>query len=158
MRILCCYTQLHWATRFTLTAFAQGHQIDLELTNVSANDKLYWRNIERCWTGKQDLMIVEQDIEIHGDVIPAFQSCPSLWCTFPYRLGGPDNLLETGLGCVRFRKEVQRAVTPESIQELAYGPREDWKYIDGKVASAMAILGVKVCVHQPPVKHWRKWE
>lgn len=110
MRILCCYATLHPATADALSRFAP----DAELVDVAGDDGDYWRAIMSRWTGEDDLLIVEHDIEIHAGVLPQLEACREPWCVFPYPLNG--YMADRCLGCTRFSATLQRQVTPEQIQ------------------------------------------
>jgi len=114
MRILCCYADLYDATRDALEKYAPG----TEFVDVSGDDRAYWRAICERWTGEDDLLIVEQDIEIHDTVIPQMVACTEPWCTFPYRLWRPDAWCYNALGCTRFSAALQRDVNPGEIQQV----------------------------------------
>jgi hypothetical protein len=114
VRVLCCYTELHPDTRAALAALAPH----AELVDVSGGDYAYWRAFTERWTGDDDLLNVEQDIEIHDTVIPQLEACGEPWCTFAYRLWRPDAWCYNALGCTRFSAALQREVTPGEIQQV----------------------------------------
>ena len=92
--MLCCHTGripgdgprdihrrgLYPSAARALARYAPG----AELVDVSGDDYGYWKQIRRRWTGQADLILVEQDVEITAAVLPAFDACPGLWCTFRY--------------------------------------------------------------------------
>jgi len=113
VRVLCCYSGLYDATREALERYAP----DAEFVDTSGDDYAYWRALMGRWTGEDDLLIVEHDIEIHETVIPQMEACPEPWCTFPYRLWRPDAWCYNALGCTKFSAALQREVSPEEISE-----------------------------------------
>jgi len=114
VRVLCCFTDLYDATQAALAKYAP----DAELVDVSGDDYAYWKAICAAWTGEDDLLIVEQDIEIHKTVIPQMAACPEPWCTFPYRLWRPDAWCYNALGCTKFSAGLQRDVSPAEIEQV----------------------------------------
>jgi hypothetical protein len=114
MRVLCAYADLYDDTRRALEKYAPG----TEFVDVSGDDYAYWRAICERWTGEDDLLIVEQDIEIHETVIPQMAGCERDWCTFAYRLWRPDAWCFNALGCTRFSAALQRAVSPAEIEQV----------------------------------------
>lgn len=114
MRVLCCYAALYDQTREALAKYAP----DAELVDVSGDDYAYWRAICERWTGEDDLLIVEQDIEIHDQVIPEMRACDRDWCTYAYRLWRPDAWCFNALGCTRFSASLQRKVSPAEIEQV----------------------------------------
>jgi len=146
MKILCCYANLHPETECAVAAHAK----DAEFIDVSGSELDYWRTIKAHWTGDQDLVIIEQDIEITAEVIPTFEGCDDAWCVFTYR--GPTHLgyLKHSLGCTKFSAELQREV---SITEAAGGDYDiSWQFIDMTMAVHLDHLGYKPNCHGT-VKH-----
>lgn len=154
MAVLCCYTKPHPATLAALQAYAP----DVIMADVSDSPYAYWEEITTGWGGA-DLVLVEQDIEIHGDVLPRFADCPRLWCVNPYQIHDKATLLDFGLGCARFRAEAQQAVSPDAIQAypgecpVCHGKPGCWQHLDCKIAWAMNAAGIVQCVHWPGVTH-----
>jgi hypothetical protein len=87
------------------------------LVDVSRSFTAYWETIASVW-GQADLMLIEHDIVIRPEVPAEFDACPNPWCLYPYWRGG---WMDNALGCTRFRKELQLAVTPGEIQEECWG-------------------------------------
>jgi hypothetical protein len=83
--------------------------------------------MKACWTGEDDLVIIEQDIEIHGDVLASFASCRQHWCAYSYflRVGETTCPLAESLGCTKFSAELQRACPPELIAD-----KHHWQGLD----------------------------
>jgi hypothetical protein len=154
MRVLCAYTDLHPKTSAALKLYAP----EAECVDVSGDRKSYWREIVKRWKGSEDLLLVEHDIEIHGDVMPQFRACDSPWCVFPYLLNPDDDQpMLWGLGCAKFSADVQRKISPTYVNRSG-GPLSDWEHLEHKFAKAMQDHGISVCVHQPPVNHDRHIE
>jgi hypothetical protein len=132
---------------------------DAEFVYVGGAFTDYWDGIAARW-GAGDLLIVEHDIRIHDQVIAQFDACPNMWCTFPY-LHSPGYYLDCGIGCVRFRRQCQQAVTPQEIQHIwgscwECAPDNTpgcWRHIDGKIKQALEDRGLQHHVHEPAVEH-----
>lgn len=154
---------------------------DAELVYVGDTFTSYWEAIAARWGRGEDLLVVEHDIVLHGDVIRQFEACPNVWCTFPY---WKDGWLDQALGCTRFRAEVQEQISAEEIQEDCWASCSEcntawsvpsledlkdvrgwrartgaaevlgcWRHIDGKIIWAMGRHDQRTCVHTPPVGH-----
>lgn len=149
MKILCLYNQVHPLTRAAIARYAP----QTEYIDTSGSDFAYWEAIRDHWTGEEDLMLIEHDVEIHAQVIPQFEACENIWCHFPYPYRGGVTSMATG--CTRYRKELQQMVTPEEIlAEPSYrGIPGHWEYMDCTMANAFARKNVGVCNHSPPVGH-----
>lgn len=148
MRILCGYTNLRSETKASLTPY------NVEYEDTSGDDFAYWRAIESRW-GKDDLITIEHDIEIHGSVMCEFIECEMPWCCFPYLLVFKKPY-EYGLGCTRFRKEMMQSVTTtdEVINSIPVdGEPGCWRTLDIKIKYALWNQGYNVHVHQPTVNH-----
>jgi hypothetical protein len=156
--VLCCYTYIQPRTVESLRLYAPK----VDYVGVVGDDFGYWKAIEDRWA-KDDLVIVEHDIEIHEDVIAQFSACRSLWCSFPYYLVPPihTELMAHGLGCIRLRREAMEQVTPDQVQSIEAScvscapdnKRGCWRHCDAKITQSMQELGLDVCVHYPRVKH-----
>ena len=160
MITLCCPVEggLWPATAASLAA----HAPDALIIPIPADD------ITRPWTdyaarwGQDDLVVIEQDVIIHEDVLAGFERCPEPWCLFPgrhYACGG--GFMLTGILCNRFRREFMERVPVEAV-EAVYGscPRCDggkdprcWGHLDGRTREAGEAAGFKLHVHWPSVGH-----
>ena len=58
----------------------------------------------------------EQNVEITAAVLPAFDACPSPWCTFRYAYWPTWPPSTDACGCTRFRAALQRAIPAEAIE------------------------------------------
>lgn len=125
---------------------------------MSGSDTAYWEALFSRWGQGEDLVNIEQDIEIHAQVLGQFTSCLQPWCVFPYSLAPYGDMAYIALGCTRFRYEVQDLVSAADIAAVPNHRKTSrhWSGIDAPVARAMAAHGVPVCVHSPPVGH-RGW-
>lgn len=121
----------------------------------------YWDAVEQEW-GYEDLMLVEQDIILHGRAVPELEACPEPWCLFPYYHPGSDGLLGRGLGCTRFSLAFQLSVTMDDVAAVpGCCPRCDgsperykcWAHLDGRIAQAAEDRGFTPHVHSPAVGH-----
>jgi hypothetical protein len=138
MKILCGYAgdNLRPETKTTLAKFT------VDYVDMSGDDFAYWQNICKRWTGKDDLLIIEQDIGITADVVPSFEGCPEPWCVYSYT-GPLGEMLYYALGCTRFRKELQLAVPHARISDQPL----HWRSIDGKVSARLGLTGYTPHIH-----------
>ena len=158
MIILCCPVTLWPATRDSLAEHAPA----AEIIPIPADDiSRPWADYAERWA-TDDLVVIEQDVIIHGDVLPQFRSCPEPWCLFPARhyATGPGGWMTTGIMCNRFRKEFMQAVPVEAVEAI-YGScgrcgginRKCWAHLDGRTREAGEAAGFKLHVHWPSVGH-----
>ena len=157
MNVVCCPVTLWPATADALTVHAPGAQV----IHIDGSDIAQpWATYASYW-GKDDLVVIEQDIVIHGDVLPQFGACPEPWCLFPFRhyaQGG--GWMRDGIGCNRFRREFMDAVPVEAVEAVPgscprCGGREPrcWAHLDGKTREAGEAAGFRIHVHWPSVGH-----
>lgn len=155
MRVLCAFTGLHPATAAALALYAP----DAGLVDVSGSKFDYWHAIRDRWDGTQDLVIIEQDIEIHAEVLPSFAACPEPWCTFSYPIFRTSVDLTIGLGCVRFSAGVQRMVSAEKIAEgfvlcATCKGGGCWWHLDSRIAELLKYkAGLRQHVHGTVTHH-----
>lgn len=158
MRILCCPVNLRPETRESLERYAP----QAEIIPIPTDDISYpWLIYKSHW-GEEDLVVIEQDIILHSDVIPQFEGCPEPWCLFPFRhySVGPDGFQMTGIGCNRFRKEFMQAVPAEMVEACPGSCHRCkgenpmcWAHLDGKTREAGEEMGFRIHVHWPSVGH-----
>lgn len=159
LNVLCCYTALHPAAAAALSRHAPG----ADLADVSGSPYAYGQEVARRWLGREDLVNVEHDIEISGNVLPEFSACADDWCVFPYEIAHRGNwvgIVAQGLGCVKFSVVVQRAVPVTAL----LGPFPNpcgcrlpgcWHNLDKVVVNAVWQAGFSPCVHGPGLVHCR---
>ena len=107
-----------------------------------------------AWNGRTDLVLVEQDVEITADVLPAFAACPSPWCTFGYAIWPPWSPSLDACGCARYSARLQREF-PADVIEAGWGTCGDcrpgcWRHID---AAFLQAFGSPSCRHGPLLRH-----
>ena len=118
-----------------------------------------WEAYKSLW-GQDDLMVIEQDIILHEDVIPQFENCPEPWCLFPFRYTPGEDFLAEGTGCNRYRLRFQQEVLPEAAEAVdGCCPRCEgknpgcWAHIDGRLLEAGRKAGFEIHVHWPSAGH-----
>ena len=114
------------------------------------------------WTGLDDLVVVEGDKEITSDVIPSFNNCDKLWCSYSYyNFPKPyQRLIRTGLGCTKYSADLQYQIPVDSF--IRDNPVSDkwvkcpdcngagcWRYLDTRIS--LAIL--QSCITFGPHVH-----
>lgn len=157
MIVLCCPVTLWPGTRDSLAE----HAPDALIIPIPAGDiERPWRDYAGRW-GTDDLVVIEQDVIIHADVLPQFEACPEPWCLFPARhYATPGGWMTTGIMCNRFRREFMEAVPVEAV-EAVYGScgqcrgvnRKCFAHLDGRTREAGEAAGFKIHVHWPSVGH-----
>lgn len=154
MKVICCYRNMESRAAAALEKYAPM----VEMVDTSASIYTYNEVIASHWTGKYDLIVIEEDKEITADVIPAFSNCNHLWCAFEYDIYPEPycRTVSTGLGCTRYSAEIQRVV---GISEFlcddlpCWGMcgqckgKGCWRYLDSRMAHAIRGHGVDVSVH-----------
>ena len=144
VRFVVPYTEIAPETDRALKRYAPH----AERVDVSDDRQAYWRLLYRLWYASEDFAICEDDIEIHEDVLPGFDECPAAWCVHRYGYWFPSRTV--GLGCVRLRGEVMRAV-PDLFEQPAA-----WPWLILTVMRGLHVAGFRYCVHEPPVAHHRR--
>jgi hypothetical protein len=104
---------------------------------VSGDDFAYWRAIRKYWTGEEDLVIIEQDLEITADCIPSFIKCYHHWCVYQYEMAVPLGWLNESFGCTKFSAELQQACTADNICEGDH----TWDGLDITMGAALKSYG-----------------
>ncbi len=167
MRILVPYVSMHPKAMDALPHY--DPRLRFAYTGRQPTD--YWHAVRKYWTGERDLVIIEQDNEIHPEVLPSFESCPKLWCSFWYKgpLYGMDatnwvfgdgntfypNLqrMVTGIGCVKFSAELQRRIPASTIAHDDQG----WDTLDEQISSRLLNAAYSPHIHGE-VKHHHEYE
>jgi hypothetical protein len=151
-RIICCYTEsgVRKETLSALESFAPG----TEYAEVSGSPYDYRDTLQRYWTGKRPLIVVEQDIVIHDEVIDSFAKCSKPWCTYGFQSSARIGYLYRGLGCTKFSARLQRRFPFEEF--VTYGMT--WKYCDAHISRILwTINGIQPHVHGE-VEHLHDFE
>ena len=152
MKVLCCYTDIHPATKQSLEIYAP----QAELVDVTNDRFAYWRSIAQRW--QDGLITIEQDIEISPGTISELENCPEDWCTFRYRIF--TLLLNAGLGCTKFSANMQEKVSWQDIaaefldcywcDDNAHGC---WHLLDLSIKAALRHKGFTPHLHDEIVHH-----
>ena len=144
------------ATEASLAAYAP----QAEIIPIAEGDiHRPWADYAARW-GKDDLVVIEQDVIIHEDVLPGFERCPEPWCLYPARhYGRSGGFQDTGIMCNRFRVEFMRAVSVADVEAVpgccprCNGDPKCFAHLDGRTREAGEAAGFKIHVHWPSVGH-----
>lgn len=153
--ILAPYTRMHPATGRLLNQHAPGHQrVRLDPADPSA----YWALIADAWRQPGDLLVVEQDVGIHAQVVPSLTACREPWCGHPYHIG--EQLLVC-LGCTRFTAEL-KAAEPDLLDVVGEDgtaglPAKHWQRLDIRILCHLRDRGYAQHRHDPPVRHYHRY-
>lgn len=126
--IVCFYNELNATTEWSLSKYAP----ECVFEDTSEDQFAYSRAFKKYWTGEQDLIVIEQDIEVESGNIKSLRRCKYNWCTFEYnhhpiptnpsRMVAPMPPLNESLGFTRYSAALQRLVPfPSEIQ---------WNFLD----------------------------
>ena len=153
-RVLCCTVSPHEKAMQALAEYAP----QAEIVDVTGDNYRYWNEIRERWTGKTDLIIIEQDVEISEDVISSMESCDQDWCCYAYPIFRTKVRLRVGLGCIKISARAQRKVTPEKIAEAfstcaACRGKGCWWHLDGNIAAQLKRGGFFPHVHGDVIHH-----
>lgn len=152
MRVLCCYVKPVQAdTAAALALYAP----QAEYVRLSVEDQYgYGWAIAERWLGVDDLLIVEPDNVITGEVVPSLTSCGKPWCSFGYEIFPPPytRICTTGLGCTRFSAQLQREFDfPQIImRDLCAdcgGQHGQWGTLDCRIQTELLRRNTQVHVH-----------
>lgn len=118
-RLLCMYgatypapATLDLRVRVSLEKYAPQAGLEIEWINTQPDLQIYADELEKRWTGDEDIIIVEQDKEVHASCFPSMLACDQLWCGYTF-WQNPDPhtvLVLGGFGVTKFSKEVQRLI------------------------------------------------
>ena len=131
-----------------ITYIPQAEHVDTAKSSYA-----YWDELEKRWDGSADLLVMEQHIVVHDQVMPQLEACRSDWCVFPF--GGQQH----GLGCTRFSARLQQTVPASVIRARArrkcpHCGSLHFAFIDGPILDALRASGYQdPCVHSPSVDH-----
>lgn len=145
MRVLAPYVVLN--VRVVNALHRDAPHAEFVYTGRTHQD--YWQAIADRWQGKDDLMIVEQDNEIHDGVTESLASCDQPWCSYWY-LGPPmtspdvKNCMSEAIGCVKFSADLQELIPHEEIADYK---TQCWDTVDNKLMEKLKQLGFSPHVH-----------
>lgn len=125
-RLACFYNRLDPRCKAALEKYAPGHGLHVEWVDTSASQQAYAAELAARWDGTEDLILVEQDKEIHAACLPELLGCGEPWCAYGYWMC-PDphtSWCLGGFGVTRFTAAIQRLVPVEAFA----GP--EWAGID----------------------------
>ena len=78
-RLCCFYTRLDPRAEAALIRYAPLAGLDIEWVETPGLGTAYAEELERRWTGEDDLIVVEQDKEIFPATLQDIASCFNLW-------------------------------------------------------------------------------
>ena len=153
-RVLCGTAQPHPDALAALTQCAPH----ADVVDVSGSNYDYWNEIRSRWTGHDDLIIIEQDVEIRPGVIESMEECDQDWCCYAYPIFRTKVRLRVGLGCTKISAAAQRRVTSAAIAagfELCAQCRGQgcWWHLDGRIATMLKRAGFYPHVHGDVIHH-----
>jgi hypothetical protein len=160
VKVIFCYThQPEPKSAEAVTRYAPL----AEWVDTSPSIYAYNEIIASLWTGTDDLVVIEGDKEITAEVLPSFEHCSELWCSFSYYVF-PEAIeieVSNGLGCTRYSARLQRIVDPAEFT-VADNPMWElcrvcngkgcWRYLDTRIAQAIRMhltptVDIDVCHH-----------
>jgi len=151
-------TAYFWFTRWPEAQAALPPDAERVYTGPGTHD--YWHALAARWNTGQDLVVIEQDVIIHDQVIPQFAACPEPWCSFAYEVG-PGQHCWWWLGCTRFSAQLQAAVPltveqPGECLTRTCGPWPCHRHMDVILQPIMRHLGQQQPhQHEPDIRHLR---
>lgn len=155
MSVLLCYAKLHPATEKSVSAYAP----QAEVIDVTGDNFAYWREIRARWQGKEDLILIEQDIEIVEGGVEEMLACDHDWCCYAYTIFRTRQRLRYGLGFTKFSARTQRLVNARRIAEgfalctVCQG-KGCWNHLDGRISQLLREEGkLKPHVHGDVTHH-----
>jgi len=116
-RLVCMYggtwpklNTLDPRTERALRTFAPQAGLQVEWVDTQADMQIYADEMEKRWTGEEDLIIVEQDKEIYAETLPSLLGCGEPWCGYTFWIHPVPHttLVLGGFGVTRFSAQVQR--------------------------------------------------
>lgn len=133
------------------------HAPNVEMVDLGERHDAYYTLLRQLWEDGEAFLIVEQDVEIHADVIPDLEACAGEWCGYLYGAPGnkPDEplFMEAALGCTRFSSSLLERF-PSFMAEL---PVRDWRRLDCEIKPRLLTLEVAWCAHTPAVAHHHEY-
>lgn len=133
--------------------YAAEAGLDVEWVDTSASQLAYSDELSRRWTGDDDLILVEQDKELHALCLPTLLHCPQPWCAYAYWVfPEPHTALAIGgFGVTRFSAEIQRRVP---VGEFA----GEWLGIDRRFLELLKTRYATGCHLHGQVVHHHRYE
>jgi len=147
----------HYADHMPSYLSVTEHIPGAEHVDTSASSYAYWDEIEKRWDGTVDLLLIEQHIIVHDQVLPQLEACDGDWCEFLHQMSGGG--LVSGLACTRFSAALQLKVPATAIRARArrkcpHCGAPHFAFIDGPVYEALQAAGHPgPHIHEPPVTH-----
>lgn len=95
-----------------LARWAPSAGLEVEWVNTHDDLQVYADEMEKRWDGTEDLIIVEQDKEPHGECFPSMLACDAPWCGYTFWINPAPHtaLVVGGFGVVKFSPWVQREI------------------------------------------------
>jgi hypothetical protein len=153
---ICYFWSADWPEARRLLA---EHAPHAESVWTGGNSYAYWHATLLRW-GTDDLVTIEQDNGIHEEVIPQFEACPELWCSFGYAIG--TSTCYTGGGCRKLSLELQRQVPVERLEypvpdvgECPECAALCWRHLDTRITETLLRGGYAPHKHYPDIRHLR---
>lgn len=154
-RLACFYTNLDPRVRSALKRHAPHTGLDVEWVETPGPDTgegatdVYARELEKRWTGEEDLIVVEQDKEIFASTLPELLACGAPWCACTYWLFPVPHtaLCIGGFGVTKFSAQVQRMVKVSDFEG------ESQKGIDRRFLEVLKPMGIGCCLHSMVTHH-----
>lgn len=105
-----------WTDEFPQSqASVRKHAPDARWVELpSGEPQAYPRSVAEIWA-QDELITIEQDIVITGEVIQSLTGCSEPWCVFTYDLGSNGYPMRYGLGCTRFSLDLQKRVSYDRV-------------------------------------------
>jgi len=132
-RIVVPWTREHLECREALEAFHP------EYVNVASDDLAYWRLVRDLWVAGEPFTLVEHDVLVTPETLPALDACPERFCSYSVWMGEGS---VAAFGCVRFRPVGAWPVEPF-----------EWRRLDVETEYALTRLGWQKHVHYPTLMH-----
>jgi hypothetical protein len=156
-RLVCMYGGTYPArscldprTEAALNKYAAEVGLGVEWVDTTDNFQTYADEMEKRWHGEEDLIIVEQDKEVHSLCLPSFLTCSGLWCAYTYWINPEPHttLVLGGFGVTKFSAEIQRLVPVSAFRG------ETQVSIDRRFNDyLMESHGIGCCLHGNVVHH-----
>lgn len=116
-RLVCMYgadngDTLDPRVRAALERYAPEAGLETEWVDTSGSLQVYADEMEKRWLGTEDLILVEQDKEVHASCFPSMMACGELWCGYTFWVNPEPHtaLAIGGFGVVKFSAAVQRMI------------------------------------------------